>query len=412
MTSTPVPSKDISRSDATVAQSTTEAIRCIERYAAERELRDARVTAARLRVEVAGLLRRLDRLDPDATVIALPQLRRPEPDPDATVVALPQVRRSEPAPAPQPHRSPHRKPHRSRRPRRARPPGADPRRSVRPHRRRGRRTSSGTRPHRRPVHSSRCPSGGLPQPAVVRPAPFAEPAPPAVAPAPETAAPKGLEAGYAEVLAEVLGVPSVPATSNFFDDLGADSMVMARFCAKVRTRQDLPNVAIKDIYRAPTVAALAAARRRQGHGGRRRDGCAGRPGHGGRARAAGTGPLRPGPGDGADRSRGAQPGRAADRADRPRRHAELPALRHAAAAVPARLPRALRLRLRHRRGVGPHRRHPARHLRAFRRGRRRDCSSAPRCCRSWPSGCWSAAGRRPSSPSGACATTGSGWSRH
>ena len=255
MTSTPVPSKDISRSDATVAQSTTEAIRCIERYAAERELRDARVTAARLRVEVAGLLRRLDRLDPDATVIALPQVRR-RSRPGRHVVALPQVQRPEPAPAPRPRSPP---PHRSRRPRRARPPGADPRRSVRPHRRL--RTAHVVRhapaPAARPQQPM--PARGLPQPAVVRPAPLAEPAPPAVAPAPETAAPKGLEAGYAEVLAEVLGVPSVPATSNFFDDLGADSMVMARFCAKVRTRQDLPNVAIKDIYKAPTVAALAAA---------------------------------------------------------------------------------------------------------------------------------------------------------
>ncbi|MGI5132323.1 Pls/PosA family non-ribosomal peptide synthetase [Pseudonocardia sp. CA-107938] len=68
-----------------------------------------------------------------------------------------------------------------------------------------------------------------------------------------------MEAGYAALLAEVLGVPRVATTSNFFDDLGADSMVMARFCAKVRGRADLPNVAIKDIYRAPTIAELAKA---------------------------------------------------------------------------------------------------------------------------------------------------------
>jgi non-ribosomal peptide synthetase-like protein len=68
-----------------------------------------------------------------------------------------------------------------------------------------------------------------------------------------------LETGYAAVLADVLGVPAVPVTGNFFDDLGADSLLMARFCAKVRARPELPNVAIKDIYRTPTIATLAAA---------------------------------------------------------------------------------------------------------------------------------------------------------
>ena len=76
---------------------------------------------------------------------------------------------------------------------------------------------------------------------------------------PSAAAAGGLEAGYSAVLAEILGVAEVSATSNFFDDLGADSLLMARFCARVRNRPDLPNVAIKDIYRAPSIAALAAA---------------------------------------------------------------------------------------------------------------------------------------------------------
>uniref|UniRef100_UPI0027E34528 Pls/PosA family non-ribosomal peptide synthetase n=1 Tax=Pseudonocardia lacus TaxID=2835865 RepID=UPI0027E34528 len=98
---------------------------------------------------------------------------------------------------------------------------------------------------------------GRPQPTGLRPSPVpATPPAPAASPA---ASPSGLEAGYAAVLAEVLGIVRVPVTSNFFDDLGADSMVMARFCARVRTRPDLPNIAIKDIYRAPTIAALAAS---------------------------------------------------------------------------------------------------------------------------------------------------------
>src|SRR5215207_10109080 len=61
------------------------------------------------------------------------------------------------------------------------------------------------------------------------------------------------------VLADVMGVERVSVDSNFFDDLGADSMVMARFCARVRKRPDLPSVSIKDIYQHRTIKSLAAA---------------------------------------------------------------------------------------------------------------------------------------------------------
>ena len=47
--------------------------------------------------------------------------------------------------------------------------------------------------------------------------------------------------------------------ANFFYELGADSLVMAQFCARVRKQPDLPAVSIKDIYQHPTIAALAAA---------------------------------------------------------------------------------------------------------------------------------------------------------
>ena len=47
-------------------------------------------------------------------------------------------------------------------------------------------------------------------------------------------------AGSAEALAEVLAgvvkVDEVSVDSHFFDDLGADSLVMAQFCARVRKR--------------------------------------------------------------------------------------------------------------------------------------------------------------------------------
>ncbi|HYP44692.1 MAG TPA: Pls/PosA family non-ribosomal peptide synthetase [Propionibacteriaceae bacterium] len=68
-----------------------------------------------------------------------------------------------------------------------------------------------------------------------------------------------VQQGLAEVLAGVVGLDHVPADSHFFDDLGADSLVMARFCARVRKREDLPSVSITDIYQHPTIAALAVA---------------------------------------------------------------------------------------------------------------------------------------------------------
>ncbi|WP_248001570.1 Pls/PosA family non-ribosomal peptide synthetase [Streptomyces sp. RPA4-5] len=60
-------------------------------------------------------------------------------------------------------------------------------------------------------------------------------------------------------LAEVMGTGQTPVDRHFFDDLGADSLVMAHFCARVRKRADLPPVSMKDIYRYPTIRALATA---------------------------------------------------------------------------------------------------------------------------------------------------------
>src|SRR5215469_5875850 len=67
------------------------------------------------------------------------------------------------------------------------------------------------------------------------------------------------ERTLADVLADVLRVDHLSADSHFFDDLGADSLVMAKFCARVRKRGDLPSVSMKDIYRHPTIRSLAAA---------------------------------------------------------------------------------------------------------------------------------------------------------
>ncbi|WP_316689812.1 Pls/PosA family non-ribosomal peptide synthetase [Pseudonocardia sp. H11422] len=102
------------------------------------------------------------------------------------------------------------------------------------------------------------PPAALTAPAVpAAPAALAPPAAPAVPTVPATPAPvAGL---LAEVLGEVLGVEQVPVDSHFFDDLGADSMVMTRFCAKLRKRADLPSASMKDIYRHPRISSLATA---------------------------------------------------------------------------------------------------------------------------------------------------------
>src|SRR4051794_12012947 len=68
-----------------------------------------------------------------------------------------------------------------------------------------------------------------------------------------------VERGLAEVLAGVLAVERVPLDGHFFDDLGADSMLMTQFCARLRKRDDLPSVSIKDIYQHPSIRGLATA---------------------------------------------------------------------------------------------------------------------------------------------------------
>jgi non-ribosomal peptide synthetase-like protein len=75
----------------------------------------------------------------------------------------------------------------------------------------------------------------------------------------DAAATTDIEKGFAEVLAGVVRVEQVSVDSNFFEELGANSLVMAQFCARVRKREDLPSVSIKDVYKHPTIRSLAAA---------------------------------------------------------------------------------------------------------------------------------------------------------
>ncbi|MCB9007811.1 MAG: peptide synthetase [Ardenticatenaceae bacterium] len=61
-----------------------------------------------------------------------------------------------------------------------------------------------------------------------------------------------------EVLADIMSLGQVSVDSHFFNDLGADSMVMARFCARLRKQTNLPPIPIKKVYAHPTISSLAA----------------------------------------------------------------------------------------------------------------------------------------------------------
>ena len=74
-----------------------------------------------------------------------------------------------------------------------------------------------------------------------------------------TAPAAGTERDLAGLLAGILRVERVSADSHFFDDLGADSLLMARFNAAIRARGGLPAVSMKDVYLHPTIRRLAAA---------------------------------------------------------------------------------------------------------------------------------------------------------
>ena len=65
------------------------------------------------------------------------------------------------------------------------------------------------------------------------------------------------EALLGEQLAIVLDREQVSPADDLFDDLGADSMLVAEFCTRLRTVPDIPGVSIKDVYQHPSVAGLS-----------------------------------------------------------------------------------------------------------------------------------------------------------
>ena len=67
------------------------------------------------------------------------------------------------------------------------------------------------------------------------------------------------EKALADALAELLGLEQVSVDSQFFDDLGMSSLLVAHFCARARERAESPQLSVKDVYLQPTIRSLAAA---------------------------------------------------------------------------------------------------------------------------------------------------------
>jgi non-ribosomal peptide synthetase-like protein len=66
------------------------------------------------------------------------------------------------------------------------------------------------------------------------------------------------EAALAAQLGAVLGMDRVSVEAHVFEDLGANSLLIARFSAALRRETDLPPIGVQDIYQAPTIRQLAA----------------------------------------------------------------------------------------------------------------------------------------------------------
>ncbi|WP_236795573.1 Pls/PosA family non-ribosomal peptide synthetase [Amycolatopsis sp. GM8] len=69
------------------------------------------------------------------------------------------------------------------------------------------------------------------------------------------------ETVLAESLADLLDVDRVSVTSDFFTDLGLDSLLLARFVSAVRQRADLPAMSMRELYRHRCVRDMVAALR-------------------------------------------------------------------------------------------------------------------------------------------------------
>ena len=67
------------------------------------------------------------------------------------------------------------------------------------------------------------------------------------------------ERAIVDAVAGLLGLDQVSVDSDFFAELGMNSLLLAQLCARLRERPELPSVATKDVYQNPTPRRLAAA---------------------------------------------------------------------------------------------------------------------------------------------------------
>lgn len=66
-----------------------------------------------------------------------------------------------------------------------------------------------------------------------------------------------MEEGISTALAETLGLERVSIKDNFFNDLGAHSLLMAQFATRLKQQMVGVSVSMRDIYQHPTVESLA-----------------------------------------------------------------------------------------------------------------------------------------------------------
>ncbi len=84
--------------------------------------------------------------------------------------------------------------------------------------------------------------------------------------APLIAARDDAERFIVKSICDVLTRDDVSVEAHFFDDLGANSLLMARLCARLRKREGWGTASMRDIYLCPTAAQLAAHMQRQARG--------------------------------------------------------------------------------------------------------------------------------------------------
>ena len=73
------------------------------------------------------------------------------------------------------------------------------------------------------------------------------------------------EAEIARTLMDLLKLEQVSMDDHFFNDLGANSLLMARFCARIREKLNYSDVSMREVYLHPTPRDFAAFLTTQAH---------------------------------------------------------------------------------------------------------------------------------------------------